>query len=426
MWLKIPYTGGDFSLEIPDENLMGVVEPNDPGSAETEKTILEKALKSPVGEGFGSLEEFLKPDGQGASRLLIVINDATRPTPTAAMLKALAPYVDTSLWNTTILIATGAHRAPTEEEYHQILKDLYDRFRPLCVYHDAKNKDEMVRLGVTRNNTPLILNRRVLEAGRIIVTGSVEPHYFAGFTGGPKSFLPGLAAYETIQANHKLALSPGARALALEGNPVHEDMDETIDFLKVPLFSFMAVQDKNQKAAAAFAGELFASFRGAVETAEKIFCIPLECRADIVISIAKYPMDIDLYQSQKAIDNGALALKDGGTLILVSSCRDGLGDETYVRLLASASSPSEALEKIRLEYKLGYHKAARMAMVSERALVKAVTNLPAKELKKVFIESAPSPQAALDEAVERARNRGIETPKVLVLSDGCVSVPALI
>jgi nickel-dependent lactate racemase len=155
---------------------------------------------------------------------------------------------------------------------------------------------------------------------------------------------------------------------------------------------FMAVLDKDQKAAAtAFTGELFASFRAAAKTAEKIFCIPLECRADIVISIAKYPMDIDLYQSQKAIDNGALALKDGGTLILVSSCRDGLGDETYVRLLTSASSPLEALEKIRLDYKLGYHKAARMAMVPERVLVKAVTKLPAEEIKNVYRKRPFSP-----------------------------------
>jgi nickel-dependent lactate racemase len=134
-------------------------------------------------------------------------------------------------------------------------------------------------------------------------------------------------------------------------------------------------------------------------------------------------MDIDLYQSQKAIDNGAGALKDGGTLILVSSCRDGIGDEAYANLLASASTPGDALRRIREEYKLGYHKAAKMAAVSARATVKAVTELPTERLAGMFIEAASSPQAALDEALAKARSQGIAAPKILILPDGCVTVP---
>jgi len=243
-------------------------------------------------------------------------------------------------------VATGAHRGPTEQEYRQILGNSYEALRKLCVAHDARREEDTVDLGSTRNGTPILLNRRLFESDRIIATGSVEPHYFAGFTGGRKAFLPGVAAFRTIEANHKLALSPAARSLALEGNPVHEDMMDALPLIKAPVFSLMTVLDKDQRVAAATAGDLMGSFYAAVDIARLIFCVPVRERSDVVVSVAKFPMDIDLYQSQKAIDNGAVALKDGGTLILVSSCRDGIGDEAYAKLLAQADSPADAIERI--------------------------------------------------------------------------------
>jgi nickel-dependent lactate racemase len=424
MKIEIPYLKKTFSLEFPDENLLAVAEPNDFMVTGTPEQILEEALKPPYGPGQQgqSLEDFLK----GGKRVLVIINDATRPTPTEAILRGLLPVFEKSGVlpdNLTLLVATGAHRKPTEEEYRQILGAFYDKLRSRCVHHDARKDDDMADLGTTRNGTPILLNKRLFEADRIIATGSVEPHYFAGFTGGRKAFLPGVAAYTTIQANHKQALSDAARSLALEHNPVHEDMMDALPQIKAPVFSLMTVLNKEQRLAAATAGDLMASFYAAVEVARKIFCVSIPAKADIVVSAAKFPMDIDLYQSQKAIDNGAAALKDGGTLILVSGCRDGIGDEAYANLLASAKSPSDALARIHEGYKLGYHKAAKMAAVSARATVKAVTELPAERLASMFIGSAPSPQAALDEALEKARSQGIPLPRILILPYGCVTVP---
>jgi nickel-dependent lactate racemase len=136
-------------------------------------------------------------------------------------------------------------------------------------------------------------------------------------------------------------------------------------------------------------------------------------------------MDIDLYQSQKAIDNGAVALKDGGDLILVSSCRDGVGDEAYAQLLARASSPEDAIERIKAGYRLGYHKAAKMAAVSSRAKITAVTEIQDEWLASMFIESAAFPQKALDKALKRAQARGVTKPAILILPDGCVTVPSV-
>ncbi|MDR3114343.1 MAG: nickel-dependent lactate racemase [Treponema sp.] len=422
----VPYLDRELPLEFPQENLLAVAEPQGLALSGTPEALVQEALAQTPGRGKQeqglALEQFL----HGAKRLLCIINDATRPTPTALMLKALLPVcrkVHLETAQITFLVATGAHRGPTEQEYRQILGSLYTDIRPRCVHHDARKDEDMVELGWTRNGTPIALNKRLFEADRIIITGSVEPHYFAGFTGGRKAFLPGIAAYRTIEANHRQALSPAARSLALEDNPVHEDMMDALPFITVPVFSLMTVLDKEQQVAAATAGDPLTSFYAAVASARKIFCVPVPAQADIVVSVAKFPMDIDLYQSQKAIDNAAVALKDGGTLILVSSCRDGIGDEAYATLLAQAASPEDALSRIQAGYKLGYHKAAKMAAVSARATILAVTELDPRRLTRMFISPAPSPQAALDEALAQAKARGVAVPKILILPDGCVTVP---
>jgi nickel-dependent lactate racemase len=437
MRVRIPYLDRSLALDIPDENLLAVAEPNEYPVTRPAGVILRDAVDHPIGspgaDSTESLGEFLAGTGEirrdPCRRPLIIVNDATRPTPTAAMLEILMGALKNAgipRQNLTVLVATGAHRGPTEQEYRQILGASYDELRALCVAHDARREEDMVDLGFTRNGTPILLNRRLFEADRIIATGSVEPHYFAGFTGGRKAFLPGVAAFKTIETNHKLALSTAARSLALRGNPVHEDMMDALPLIKAPVFSLMTVLDKDQKVAAASAGDLMGSFYAAVEVARKIFCVPVGERADVVVSVAKFPMDIDLYQSQKAIDNGAVALKDGGTLILVSSCRDGIGDEAYAKLLAQADSPADAIERIRGGYKLGYHKAAKMAEVSGRATVLGVTELPPERLRSMFIESAASPQEALDRALSDAKARGVPVPRVLVLPDGCVTVPEVL
>ncbi|GMO15657.1 MAG: nickel-dependent lactate racemase [Termitinemataceae bacterium] len=420
MKIEIPYLQKSFPLEFPDENLLAIAEPLEFKTAQSGEDALNKALLNPV--GCEALSDFLN----GAKRLLIIINDATRPTPTPAMLNALLPHIKAAgipPENQTLLVATGAHRVPTEDEYKQILGTAYSVLRPRCIAHDSKNESETSWLGVTRNGTPVALNNALFKADRIIITGSVEPHYFAGFTGGRKAFLPGIAAFRTIEANHKQALSPAAHSLALDGNPVHEDMMDALAFINIKIFSLMTVLDKEQNIASAFAGDILKSFYDAVDCAKQIFCVPVSEKADIVISVAKFPMDIDLYQSQKAIDNGACALKDGGTLILVSSCRCGIGDEAYAGLLASSSSPENAISRIECGYKLGYHKAAKMAEVSKRATICAVTGLPKERLASMFIESAASVQEAFDAAMLRAGNNGVLSPKILVLPDGCVTVP---
>jgi lactate racemase len=409
MKIGIPYLNREIAIEVPDENLLAVVEPNEAEAA------VDEAVREAVGSPFGSpaLDEFIA----GANRVLVIVNDATRPTPTGSILDTIGDGLESC--GARFLVATGAHRAPTEDEYRQILGRQYGRFRGRTEAHDARDEASLLDLGKTRNGTPILLNRALIEADRIIAIGSVEPHYFAGYTGGRKAFLPGVAGYRTIEANHRLALDPRARSLALADNPVSQDMEDALSLIPGGIFTIMAVLDKRQELAACFAGDVKLAFDAAVRKANGIFAVSLSAKADIVVSVARHPMDIDLYQAQKAIDNGSMALRDGGILILVASCRDGIGDRAYLELLGSASDPAEVCGKIAAGYRLGYHKAAKIAQVAARARIWAVSELDEASLGKAFIGK----RASLPEALVEALAEMGPDAKVAVLLDGAVTVP---
>ncbi|MGO8695193.1 MAG: nickel-dependent lactate racemase [Rectinemataceae bacterium] len=411
MRIGLPYLDRELELDIPEGNLLAVVEPNEVDVAEDAGAVVRSAVERPLDSPpFG---EFI----EGARKILVIVNDATRPTPTQDMLDALGDELHAR--SARFLVATGAHRAPTEAEYRQILGRHYGRFRASIEVHDSRDRSSLVDLGRTRNGTPILLNRALIEAERIVATGSVEPHYFAGYTGGRKAFLPGVAGFETVEANHRLALDPRARALALDDNPVSQDMDDALRLIPGRVFSVMAVLDKHQRLASCFAGDIRRSFGEAVRAANAIFAVKLARRADIVVSVARHPMDIDLYQAQKAIDNGALALADGGILILVASCRDGVGDRAYIDLLGASSTPAEAMARIAAGYRLGYHKAAKIALVAARASIRAVSELDEATLRKAFIGK----RASLSEAFAEALAEKGPGALVAVLLDGTVTVP---
>lgn len=412
MHVEVPYGGGVETVEVPEENLGEIVYQKEVKTDDRVQIILD-AVKKPVGSP--TLAKFLN----GAKDVLVVVNDATRPTPTWRIITAILPFLLNK--NTKFIVATGMHREPTEEEYQYIFGDLWAAIKEDVHAHDSKN-DEMVFLGTSKNGTPIKINKMVADADRIIIISSVEPHYFAGYTGGRKSFLPGVSAYETIEANHRLALSLEAQSLRLEGNPVAEDMDDAMRLLKhKKIFSIMTVLDKNHRTCSAYAGDLRDSFRRAKELADDVFVIDLERKYDVVVAVTAFPYDIDLYQSQKALDNAKYAVRDGGIIILVSACRDGVGPPNFLNLLGSAGSPKEALDRIAQGYKLGYHKAAKMAEIGLKCRMMALTNLPQEIARKAHLEPVRSLQEAVDTAI---RELG-PSSKVTFIMDAVITVPRI-
>ncbi len=357
-----------------------------------------------------------------SNKLLVLVNDATRPTPTSKVLKELYPLLKDHP-DVKFLIATGAHRGPTEDELRYIFGEFLDEFQSKIHVHDARKDEDMVYLGKSSNGTEMYLNRLVTETKNILVIGSVEPHYFAGYTGGRKSFLPGVAAYRTIEMNHMHALSDKAAPLALEGNPVAEDMEDAMKVLKdLHVFSIQTVLTADHGLYAMVAGDLKLSFELAVEKANEVFCTPCSRRGNIVLTVAPYPMDIDLYQSQKALENGKLALENGGTIILVSKCRDGIGDDTFLKLLCCAQTSEDVMKKIAEGYKLGYHKAAKMVQIGMHAQMWAVSDLDTDTLKMARLQPHTDLQETFDKAIAATRAAGKE-PYAVILPQGSWTVP---
>lgn len=411
MQIEVPYGLGEAIIEINRNRLAGIVEPNVVQVGDELETI-DKALDNPINSR--NFSRFLSD----AKDVLFIVNDATRPTPTVKVLEVLHDRIKDK--GIRFIVATGIHRPPTEEEYHFIFGKFYSQFKDLISVHDAKKDEDMVYIGTSVNGTEMYVNKLGVEAQKLVTIGSVEPHYFAGYTGGRKSFLPGIASYKTIEQNHKYALSLQAQSLALRGNPVHEDM---IDALKAiagkEIFSIQTVLNKDRRIYSCTAGHIHDSFYAAIEKAHEVFCVPIREKADIVVSVAPYPMDIDLYQSQKALDNGKLALKEGGIIIMVSQCRTGIGDEVFFQLLASGRTPQQALEKISSGYNLGYHKAAKMAEIATWAEMWAVTDLEDRQMESVFMR----PFHNLQEALEAALAKKGGDAKVIFLMDGSITVP---
>ncbi len=406
MKIDIPYAGEEVEVEVDDDKVNEVLYPNEMEKRDEDEVILE-ALENPVKES--SFSDFIT-DGT-----IFIVNDATRPTPTSRVLDLVKEEIQK--YDVEFIVALGSHREPTEEEYGQLFGDIYESEKENIYYNDAKN-DEMVDYGETKRGTPVKFNKKVAEAENVVAINTVEPHYFAGFTGGRKSFLPGVASYETITANHEFALKEDARTLKLEGNPIHEDMMESFNKFDRDVFAINMTLDKDGDVHSATAGDMEKSFMKEVEVSKKVFGVSIDERSEVVVTAA-HPIDVNLYQSHKALENGKLALKEGGIIILVSACPDGIGPRNFYDLMASMDTPESVMEKIEEEYKLGYHKAAKMVEVCESSSMWCVSELDKDVAEKAFIESKEDIQTAIDEALTETGG------KVTFLIEGGMVVPKL-
>ncbi|MBN1280872.1 MAG: nickel-dependent lactate racemase [Candidatus Thermoplasmatota archaeon] len=413
--VDIPYGTKTIAVQIP-----AAYEIAQPPAVtyQNEKDLVEHALRHPLGKE--PCDQFIK----NAERLLVIVNDAMRPTPTAHVLEYLSPFLSTHP-HVTFLVATGTHRAPTAEELRLIFGRFYEPFKHQIVIHNAKQKDTLVYLGRTKRGTEVSVNKLVTDIKTVLVIGSVEPHYFAGFTGGRKAFLPGVSAYETVEMNHKFALSEQACSLQLQGNPVHEDMLDAVRLLQgVTVFSLQAVVTPEKRLYAVTAGDVLKSFDAAIPCVKEVCCVPLTKKGNIVMTVAPHPMDVDLYQSQKALENGKFALETGGIIILVSTCRMGVGDQAFLDMLCQAGSPQNVLEKMNSDYTFGYHKAAKIAQLAVDSQIWAVTDLSESIVQKAFMKPYRSLQAAMNDAVELTAQAG-KQPHVVILPQGSLTIPVV-
>ncbi len=346
-------------------------------------------------------------------RVLVVVNDHTRSTPTAEVLR----HLNLRGKEVTTIIASGSHRPPNAGELRGIIGGEIPPYGGKVVIHNCRDMSSLKSLGRTSRGTNVYLNTLLFDADAIIAVTSVEPHYFAGFTGGRKFLLPALAAFDSIETNHCLAAEDNARLLALDGNPVHEDFMETLEMFgrSDDIFSIQLVLNRESEISYACSGDIVESFKQAVEYSKDIYVPRIQRKADIVISVNEPPLDIDLYQSQKALQDVEYAVKPGGIIILVSSCREGIGDKHFYELL-TAKNGDATKEDAR---KFGYHKVVKLKKLLEKTRILAVTNLPASIPNAIGIAPYTDAQKALADAT---RTSGHDSD-VLVVLDGGITVP---
>lgn len=406
MQIEVGYSDWAQSVIIPDRNLLDVLRPNHHGPFHDTDSAIRQATEAAAG--------FL----DSTRRVLILVNDATRPTPSGRILSALAPVLRNRA--VRVLVSLGAHRPATTDELNAIMgPELRSTSDLVVLQHDSRRKSELALFGHTSRGTEVLFNREIAEAERIIAINSVEPHYFAGFTGGRKSFMPGVAGIEGITQNHNLAADPRSMPLSLAGNPVHEDMTEAAEMIGLPVFSIQTVQDNERRLLSVRFGSLRDSFFAACLDARKVYGLVIRKKADIVLSVLRPPADINLYQSQRAVEFALHALRSPSIHVTVSRCREGIGDEGFVRILKECRHPVEVAGRSPSSQHPGWHKAARLARIMRQTRLYAVTGLDPRVIHSVFMTPFDTAQEAIDAAI---RHVGPDAG-VYVIPDAAAVVP---
>jgi len=332
---------------------------------------------------------------------LFVVNDAYRPTPTYDILNRL--YQNGRLSKKAkFLIATGSHQAPDETQLKSIFGELYAKLKNRILVHDARDKDSMVHIGEIENNHQVYINRLFHEAEKVVVIGSVEPHYFAGYTGGRKAFFPGLCDYETIVQNHRLAVSFDASPVKLAGNPVEQNLQSLMKLISdKAILSIQAVLDKNNRMQAIFCGKIESSFRRACELAREIYSSKIKKRYDLLLAEVRPPLDCNLYQLQKSLENSQSAVTNGGTILLFSPCREGIGSDSFYKL---ADRWREQSANTKDEDDFGIHKLSRVAQIAQRIDVRLYSELAENVSDKVFFKSENNPQEIIEGLIDNNKS----------------------
>jgi len=364
----------------------------DPGDSLTEREPADRVGDWQSERCHQALEASGFADMMSGKKPLVVVNDAFRPTPTGQVLSHIKKWYPE--FQADFIVACGNHPAPVEADLEAIFGDYRLDADSQVFIHDSRDTASMVKVG-EYDGQPLLLNRRLFDYPAVIVIGSVEPHYFAGFTGGRKSLIPGLADIETNRRNHALAVSDEARPLRLKHNPVAENLNRLISLVKLPsLLSIQIVAGRNQKIIDCFAGDLRQSFDLAVTLAEEIYAFDCTRQYDLVIAEMRPPLDRNLYQIQKAIENTAAAVRNGGTLLAVSQCHEGIGNDEFYQLAGRLINEEMVMSHADIDNPpMGIHKLSRVVRLAERISLRALTGLKNEILEQIYIEPAVSIEA---------------------------------
>jgi nickel-dependent lactate racemase len=391
MIARIPYGETSINATVPDRNFGGIVELSNQTYINDVCLCIRQAL---VKDAF---ERFLSD----ASRVLLVANDSYRSTPSSLAFDALQPYLK-NIPDLRVVIATGLHRKPTDEEIKRILGENFVKSHSKVVHSDAYDRSQFDTFCEWENGPEVLIHKLVSWAEKIVVIGSVEPHYFAGFTGGPKSFLPGLSHHSTIESNHALAVSPECQPAKLEGNPVAESIREAVSKIDCDkVYSIQFVNDSRQNVIGVFTGDLWDSFDKAVQSAQDVHMQPIRKKHHVVVAVNCHPLDRNLYQLQKSFENSRSIVEDGGSIIVVSACKEGIGNDEFLAIADKYPEPEDILSAKQTTYNLGFHKLYRTALHTRKISILVKSELDDSVVRHVYLDPVHDIQQKIDQAIDK-------------------------
>jgi nickel-dependent lactate racemase len=424
--MEVTFTSGQMSqrVAIPDTNLVGIVQPatRNEQTLEPPQSIIARAIDNPIGKP--RLEELLRPD----SKVSVVVDDITRPTPTRDVLSVVLPRLrelGIPEQNVNITIACGLHRKPTEEEKATILgAEVVARYD--VGYNDARAEHNFTHVLTTAQDTPVFLNNRVKDADLLITSGVIKCHAFAGFTGGAKSIIPGVSSRTTILANHRFDFIEYPKGMLGEPDAclARRDMEEAAASL--PVFIVNAVRDISGRVIGVFAGDAVKAHRQGAALFRSIAEQILDEQADVVLLEGGYSSRMHLYQAVGSIDalisTSKPVVRNGGTVVLFAECRDGMGTDIFETAFSNHQSPTALLEAMRASPPMDDQwSVQRLAFFLTRLSVGMVSSgLRNGELARVGIRQHPSLQDALGHSLREhgphARVLVVKNPDYLILN----------
>lgn len=424
---EMKYGKDKRSFSIPQKNLLGIIRGNGDNTKLSEAEVILRALENPIDSS--RLENIVKP----GEKICIVISDITRAWQKMSL---FLPYIVDKLneagiddQDITFLCATGSHRSHTKEEHKVLLGEkLSKRFE--VIDHDSRDEENMVHLGTTSFGTPVSINKIAMESDHIILTGAVVFHDLAGWGGGKKSILPGIASYESIMANHSLSLSPnigeGIHPMVKSGNisnnPIHEDMLEAAGFVN-PSFLFNVIIDSKGNICDAVAGHYIKAHEEGQKKVSNINGIPIKEKADlVVVSAGGYPKDIDLYQASKALINAKEAVKKDGGIIMVSQCIEGVGHRELKEIIEDYDNNLEREKSVRNHYTVSRFIGYLIAEIARKYNIILISDIDDELLKKINIRSAND----IDEALDIFYKEKGKDLKTYIMPNGSETLPVFL
>jgi nickel-dependent lactate racemase len=422
MQYRLAYGKSGLSIDLPDRLRVTVVQPRHVLGLLNQTGEVREALDNPIGSP--PLRELVK----ASDRVGIVFSDITRPTPNALLLPVLLEALDHVPDDNIILFnATGTHRFNTEAELRGMLGNgLVDRH--LIVQNDAADAESHAVVGTTASGNEVAILREFLECDVKILTGFIEPHFFAGFSGGGKAVMPGLASLDTVMRNHSARNidHPQARWGVTRGNPIWEEAHEAAGMVS-PTFLLNVTLNRDKEITCVFAGDFTEAHAQGCEFVREQAMVPVDAPFDIVIGTnSGYPLDLNLYQSVKGMSAAAQVVKPGGTIIIAAECWDGIPNHgEYCRLLQGAESLESLLAAIRTP---GFAcrdmwQAQVQALVCGQADVYLHTrHLTPEQITRALLK----PCASIEQTVAQLLEKYGDDATICILPEGPQTVPYIV